>query len=216
MDGLADEPEELTAVLFGAPGARGWRQAPADVDVWSATGLAIAMAASVGVRAEAVPGVREPWLHPVRQARLTAGGIVVGVAGEVHPAVLKACDLKGPVVAMTLRIPALVQVGPEEPRRYVDLISVPVSTRDLAVLVPEGTTAAHVLDVAREAGGSLLQATEVFDHYAGDQVPDGKVSLAVRLTIAEPGRTLTDEEIDEVTQRAVAALHDQVGAELRS
>ncbi len=215
-DGLADEPEELTAVLFGAPGARGWRQAPADVDVWSATGLAIAMAASVGVRAEAVPGVREPWLHPVRQARLTAGGIVVGVAGEVHPAVLKAFDVKGPVVALTLRIPALVQVGPEEPRRYVDLISVPVSTRDLAVLVPEGTTAAHVLDVAREAAGSLLQAAEVFDHYAGDQVPAGKVSLAVRLTIAEPGRTLTDEEIDEVTQRTVIALRDQVGAELRS
>lgn len=214
--GLADEPEELTAVLFGAPGARGWRQAPAEVDVWSVTGLAIALAASVGVRAEAVPGVREPWLHPVRQARLTAGGIVVGVAGEVHPAVLKAFDVKGPVMALTLRIPALVQVGPEEPRRYVDLISVPVSTRDLAVLVPEGTTAAHVLDVAREAAGSLLQRAEVFDHYAGDQVPDGKVSLAVRLTIAEPGRTLTDDEIDEVTQRAVAALHDQVGAELRS
>lgn len=215
-DGLADEPEEFTAVMFGAPGPRGWRQAPAEVDVWSATGLAIALAASAGVRADAVPGVREPWMHPVRQARLTAGGIVVGVAGEVHPAVLKAFDVKGPVVALTLRIPALVQLRPEEPRRYVDLISVPVSTRDLAVLVPQGTTAAHVLDVAREAGGDLLQHAEVFDHYAGDQVPEGKVSLAVRLTIAEPGRTLTDDEIDGVTQRAVAALRDQVGAELRS
>jgi len=214
--GLADEPEEITAVLFGAPGARGWRQAPGDVDVWSASGLGIALAASVGVHAEAVAGVKEPWLHPVRQARLTAGGIVVGVAGEVHPAVLKAFDVKGPVVAVTLRVPALVQVGPDEPRRYVDLISVPVSTRDLAVLVPETVTAAHLLEVAREAGGHLLQRAEVFDHYAGDQVPDGQVSLAVRLTIAEPGRTLTDEEIDGVTERAVAALRDQVGAELRS
>jgi phenylalanyl-tRNA synthetase beta chain len=215
-DGLADEPEEITAVLFGAPGARGWRQAPAEVDVWSASGLGIALARAAGAHAEAVPGVREPWLHPVRQARLTAGGIVVGVVGEVHPLVLKAFDVKGPVVAVTLRVPALVQVRPDEPRRYVDLISVPVSTRDLAVLVPESVTAAHVLDVAREAGGDLLRGAEVFDHYAGDQVPDGKVSLAVRLTIAEPGRTLTDEEIDGVTERAMAALEDQVGAELRS
>ena len=186
------------------------------MDVWAASGLGIGLAASVGVHAEAVAGVKEPWLHPVRQARLTAGGIVVGVAGEVHPAVLKAFDVKGPVVAVTLRIPALTQVGPEEPRRYVDLISVPVSARDLAVLVPETVTAAHVLDVAREAGGDLLQRAEVFDHYAGDQVPEGQVSLAIRLTIAEPGRTLTDEEIDGVTERAVAALRDQVGAELRS
>jgi phenylalanyl-tRNA synthetase beta chain len=215
-DGLADEPEELTAVLFGAPGARGWRQSPADVDVWSASGLAIALARAVGAHAEAVPGVKEPWLHPVRQACLTAGGIVVGVAGEVHPLVLRAFDVKGPVVALTLRIPALVQVAPGEPRRYVDLISVPVSTRDLAVVIPGTVTAAHVLDVAREAGGDLVRAAEVFDHYAGDQVPEGKVSLAVRLTIAEPGRTLTDEEIDAVTERTTGALRDQVGAELRS
>jgi phenylalanyl-tRNA synthetase beta chain len=215
-DGLADEPEELTAVLFGAPGPRGWRQAPAEVDVWSATGLGIALAASVGVTADAVAGVKEPWMHPVRQARLTAGGIVVGVAGEVHPLVLKAFDVKGPVVMVTLRIPALTQVRPEEPRRYVDLISVPVSTRDLAVLVPDTVTAAHVLDVVREAGGPLVRGAEVFDHYAGDQVPEGRVSLAVRLTIAEPGRTLTDDEIEGVTERAVAALGEQVGAELRS
>jgi phenylalanyl-tRNA synthetase beta chain len=215
-DGLAHEPEELTAVLFGAPGAHGWRQSPTEVDVWSASGLGIALARAVGAHAEAVSGVKEPWLHPVRQARLTAGGIVVGVAGEVHPLVLKAFDVKGPVVSVTLRIPALVQVHPGEPRRYVDLISVPVSTRDLAVLVPKSVTAAHVLDVAREAGGALVRSAEVFDHYAGDQVPDGKVSLAVRLTIADPGRTLTDEEIDGVTDGAVAALHDQVGAELRS
>jgi phenylalanyl-tRNA synthetase beta chain len=130
--------------------------------------------------------------------------------------VLRAFDVKGPVVALTLRIPALVQVAPGEPRRYVDLISVPVSTRDLAVIIPGTVTAAHVLDVAREAGGDLVRAAEVFDHYAGDQVPEGKVSLAVRLTIAEPGRTLTDEEIDAVTERTVGALRDQVGAELRS
>lgn len=215
-DGLADEPEEITAVLFGAPGPRGWRQVTADVDVWTATGLGVALAASVGVAAVGVAGVREPWLHPVRQARLTAGGIVVGVAGEVHPLVLRAFDVKGPAVSVTLRIAALGQVRPGEPRRYVDLISVPVSTRDLAVLVPDTATAAHVLDIAREAGGDLLRGAEVFDHYAGDQVPAGKVSLAVRLTIAEPGRTLTDQEIDGVTARAMAALGDQVGAELRS
>lgn len=215
-DGLADEPEEITALLFGAPGARGWRQSSADVDVWAATGLAIALAGAVGVEAQAIAGLRQPWMHPVRQARITAGGIVVGVAGEVHPAVLRDFGVRGPVAALTLMVRELVKVRPSDPRRYTDLISVPVSTRDLAMLIPDTVTAAHVLDVAREAGGDLVRGAEVFDHYAGDQVPDGRVSLAIRLTIAEPGRTLTDDEIDGVTQRAVAALGDQVGAELRS
>ncbi len=215
-DGLADEPEEFTGVLFGAPGARGWRQATSEVDVWAATGLAIALARSVGAVAEAVPGAHEPWMHPVRQACISVGGTVVGIAGEVHPVVLRAFDVRGPVVAVTLRIPVLDQMRSADPRRYVDLISVPVSTRDLAVLVPETVSAALVLAIAREAGGALVQSAEVFDHYSGDQVPEGSVSLALRLTIAEPGRTLTDEEIDGVTERAVAALYDRVGAELRS
>jgi len=141
---------------------------------------------------------------------------VVGVAGELHPAVLRDFGVRGPVAALTLMVRELVKVRPADPRRYTDLISVPVSTRDLALLIPDTVTAAHVLDVAREAGGHLVRGAEVFDHYAGDQVPDGRVSLAIRLTIAEPGRTLTDDEIDGVTQRAVAALGDQVGAELRS
>ncbi|MBJ7366325.1 MAG: hypothetical protein JHC53_06955, partial [Thermoleophilia bacterium] len=66
-DGLADEPEEITALLFGAPGARGWRQSPEDVDVWSATGLGIALARAAGIEADSAPGAEEPFLHPVRQ-----------------------------------------------------------------------------------------------------------------------------------------------------
>ena len=214
--GLADEPEEITAVLFGAPGARGWRQQPDDVDVWSATGLGIALARAAGIEAEAAPGAERPDLHPIRQARITAHGHRIGIAGEVHPAVLQAFDVKGPVVMVTLWIADLAKQRPVEPRKYVDLISVPVSTRDLAVIVPDSVPASRVLEVVREAGGDLVRDAEVFDHYDGDQVPDGHVSLAVRAHIADPGRTLTDDEIDAVTDRAVTALREAVGAELRS
>jgi phenylalanyl-tRNA synthetase beta chain len=215
-DGLADEPEEITALLFGAPGARGWRQSPEDVDVWSATGLGIALARAAGIEADSAPGAEEPFLHPVRQARITAHGHRIGIAGEVHPAVLQAFDVKGPVVMVTLWIADLARQRPAEPRKYVDLISVPVSTRDLAVIVPDSVPASRVLEVVREAGGDLVRDVEVFDHYDGDQVPDGHVSLAVRAHIADPGRTLTDDEIDAVTDRAVTALREAVGAELRS
>jgi phenylalanyl-tRNA synthetase beta chain len=215
-DGLADEPEEITAVLFGAPGARGWRQQPTDVDVWSATGLGIALARAAGIEAEASPGAERPDLHPVRQARITSHGHRIGIAGEVHPAVLQAFDVKGPVVMVTLWIADLAKQRPVEPRKYVDLISVPVSTRDLAVIVPDSVPASRVLEVVREAGGELVRDAEVFDHYDGDQVPEGHVSLAVRAHIADPGRTLTDDEIDAVTDRAVTALREAVGAELRS
>lgn len=217
VDGLADEPEEITAVLFGAPGARGWRQAPGDVDVWSATGLGIALARGAGVVATTTaPPVAQPYLHPVRQALISIGDVVLGWAGQVHPLVLRAFGVQGPVVAVSLSVSGLAAARPSEPRRYVDLISVPVSTRDLAVVVPASVSAADVLFVVREAGGDLVRRAQVFDHYEGDQVPAGHVSLAVRVEIAEVGRTLTDDEIDAVTDGALAALASRLGAQLRS
>ncbi|MSO44202.1 MAG: phenylalanine--tRNA ligase subunit beta [Thermoleophilia bacterium] len=215
-DGLADEPEEITAVLFGAPGARGWRQTPGDADVWAATGLAIALARAAGLEAIAEPGSGEPYLHPVRQAHITVGGRGIGIAGEVHPLVCQAFDVTGPVVIATLRVAGLTDARPTAPRTYVDLISVPVSTRDLAVIIPDSVPAARVIEVVRASGGELVHDVEVFDHYDGDQVPAGHVSLAVRTYIAAPGRTLTDDEIDAVTDRAVTALEQAVGATLRS
>ncbi|MCU0308686.1 MAG: phenylalanine--tRNA ligase subunit beta [Thermoleophilia bacterium] len=214
-DGLADEPRELCAVLFGPTGGAHWRVPARPVDLWTATGVAGAIGRAAGVRVEALPGPAEPYLHPARQAWLVVGDRRVGWAGEVHPLTLRAFDVKGPVAALSVDLAALLAAAPAGPRAYEDLVSVPVSTRDLAMVLGEDRTAAEVLGVVREAGAPLVREARVFDRYAGDQVAEGRVSLAVRLGIVDPGRTLTDEEIDAAVAAVVAALRDRLGAELR-
>jgi phenylalanyl-tRNA synthetase beta chain len=98
---------------------------------------------------------------------------------------------------------------------YEELLTTPVSTRDLALLVDEQVAAAAVLGVAREAGRPLVRDVRVFDRYAGEQVPAGKVSLAIRLTVADPDAPLTDERIDAQVAAVAAALAERLGAELR-
>jgi len=93
-------------------------------------------------------------------------------------------------------------------------VSVPVSTRDLALLVPETARAADLVAAARAAGGPLVRDVRPFDRYAGEQVEAGHVSLALRLTLADPGRTLTDAEIEAVVTRVREAL-EAAGARLR-
>ena len=73
---------------------------------------------------------------------------------------------------------------------YEDLLTVPVSNRDLALVVAEGVPAADLVHAAREAGAPLVRDVRVFDRYAGEQVEPGHVSLALRLSLADPGRTL--------------------------
>ncbi|WP_217915324.1 phenylalanine--tRNA ligase subunit beta [Miltoncostaea marina] len=213
-DGMADERLWLAAVRFGAAGPAGWRDRPRPVDVHSAIGLATTLCRAARVRPAVRPNAA-PYFHPVRQARLVAGDDErpVGWAAEVHPLVLRAFDAAGPVAAVVLDLDAIAQAaGP--PPRYEDLLTVPVSTRDLALVVAEGVPAAELVGAAREAGAPLVREVAVFDRYAGEQVEAGHVSLALRLELADPGRTLTDDEIEGAVARVREALAGH-GARLR-
>ncbi len=212
-DGLADEPEQFAAVVFGADAPPGWIRAPRPVDVFTATGIATRLAATARVDLTAVPG-DAPFLHPVRQAGLTAAGGEVGIAGEVHPLVARAFGVDGPVAFVRLDLAGLAAAERPSPI-YEDLLTVPVSTRDVAVVVPDDVPAARLVAAARAAARPLGRGVRVFDRYAGAQIGDGLVSLALRIELADPGRTLTDEEIDAAVARVVAELAE-LGAKMRA
>jgi phenylalanyl-tRNA synthetase beta chain len=211
-DGLAVERPWLAAVRWGRVGTEGWRARPRPVDVHTATGLAATLARAAGVRTETRPNAA-PYFHPVRQARLVAGESVVGWAAEMHPLVLRAFDVAPPVAAVVLDLEALLAARGAA-QRYEDLLTVPVSTRDLALVVSETVPAADLVAAARAAGAPLVRDVRVFDRYAGEQVEAGHVSLALRLSLADPGRTLTDDEIEAAVARVRDALAAS-GARLR-
>jgi phenylalanyl-tRNA synthetase beta chain len=212
-DGGCEERHWLAAVQFGRVGGEGWRATPRPADLYTASGLATALARTARVTLEPAPNAA-PYFHPVRQQRLLAGADVVAWAGEVHPLVLRAFDVTAPVAAVVIDREALLRAAPHGPAIFEDLVSVPVSTRDLAVVVPETARAADLVAAAREAGAPLARDVRVFDRYAGEQVGEGEVSLALRITLADPGRTLTDEEIDAAVARVREAL-EAGGARLR-
>ena len=88
--------------------------------------------------------------------------------------------------------------------------------QDIAVAVDEDVEVGALVDAAREAGGPLLREARVFDVYRGEQVGEGRKSVAIHLAFQSPERTLTDEEAAELRERIVAALAERFGAELRA
>ena len=108
-----------------------------------------------------------------------------------------------------------VAAAAPEVTTYSDLTSFPALRQDLAVVVAAGVPAAGVLETVRRAGGDLLAHTGVFDVYTGEQVGEGRVSLALHLEFRAPDRTLTDEDVAPVRDRIVAALQEELGGELR-
>lgn len=213
-DGLADEREWIVGLMFGQPGREHWRAEPAPVDLFAASGLATALARAARVRVTQAPADNS-YGHPGRQAALMVAERKVGWVGELHPLVLRAFDVKAPAAAWGLDLQALIDVAPAERPVFRDLLSVPGSTRDLALVVRADVPAADILALARRSGGNLVRDVQLFDRYQGGQVPEGKVSVALRFTIAAADRTLTDDEIAKPVAKIADRLAAEFGAELR-
>jgi phenylalanyl-tRNA synthetase beta chain len=91
----------------------------------------------------------------------------------------------------------------------------PVAHSDIALVVDADVPAASVEAALREGAGRLLETLTLFDVYVGDQVGQGRKSLAYRLTFRAPDRTLTTEEVNGFRDAAVAAAAAATGAEQR-
>jgi phenylalanyl-tRNA synthetase beta chain len=101
---------------------------------------------------------------------------------------------------------------------YQPLPATPAAEFDLALLVPAGVTAADVERVLRAAAGDLLERLTLFDEYrpAGESASGGERSLAWRLTLRHPERTLRDKEIAGRREKLLRTLEGELGVRQRT
>ena len=146
-----------------------------------------------------------PLFHPGKTAETGAG-----VLGSLHPTLLE-----GEWGAFELDLETLFEPVRERVV-YEDVITFPALEQDVAVAVDEDVEVGALVEAAREAAGPILRDARVFDVYRGEQVGEGRKSVAIHLSFQSPERTLTDEEAAEAQERIVAALGERYGAELRA
>jgi phenylalanyl-tRNA synthetase beta chain len=152
-----------------------------------------------------VERAQEPFLHPGKAAHTEAGWF-----GELHPA-----RLDGGWGVFELDLATLFAAVRPVPL-YEDVITYPPVRQDLAVVVAEDVPAASLVEAAREAAGAELREARVFDVYRGEQVGEGRKSVALSLVFQSAERTLSDDDAAALRERIVRALADRFDAELRS
>jgi phenylalanyl-tRNA synthetase beta chain len=210
---LPAEPEHIAAALAGTV-----RRRPVEddrpVDVYDAVDALRAMADSVGVADVRLEAADVDGYRPARAAHVVAGGVELGAVGEVSDAVLDALGLDRPVVAFEVSLDALF-AAPRRPRSFSAPSRFPASTIDLAFEVPDTVPAAAIERTLRDAGGELLEDVRVFDEFRSDALGAGRRSLAFALRFRAADRTLTDAAVADLRTRAIDAVRNAHGAELR-
>ena len=209
--------EEMRAagLIAGRRHPLGWWSTTDKADFFDAKGVVESALWRVGaeeLRFEAAADI--PWLQPGRAARILCGGQEAGWIGEVLPDLLDAYDLAAPVAVFQFDVGILGR-----PRKiagnFRGLARFPAMERDIALLVDRAVTSEAVADVVRALDLPLVRGVLLFDAFEGGKLPEGKQSLAFRITYRDDERTLTEEEVSPVEKKIVAALTERFGARLR-
>jgi phenylalanyl-tRNA synthetase beta chain len=211
------ERSEVGWVLSGVRHEH-WSEAPRAADFFDASGVAELVASAFGVRLRAAAS-GDAWFVPGRGARLfmqdRPGTPAVGMVGQITPAVVSARGGGDAVVAGLLWMEPLLEAHRSRDRAVTALPRFPSIVRDLSIVIDERLPAETVRGTIRANAPDTLEDVREFDRYQGKGIPDGQVSLSVRLTFRGTDRTLTDEGIQGAVDGIIAALAREHGARLR-
>ena len=213
------EHATLGLVLAGEP-ARRWRAGKGrGFDAFDAKAEALALLAAAGAPTDNLQALApaSPVYHPGRSARLCLGPKnVLAECGALHPRILKAFDLDGPVMAAEIYLDAIpARRGSGHMRSAYAPPALQPVRRDFAFLVPKELAAAQLLRAVKGADRAAIVGVGLFDVFTGQGVPEGRKSLAVEVTLQPGEKSFTDEELKAISERIVAAAA-KLGATLRA
>ena len=203
-DGLANEPKLLTLGAYGE-----------SFDFFSIKGVVEAVLKDLRTPDVTFTACSaDPSYHPGRCAGVYAGEKLLGVVGQIHPAVAANYGVEEALYCAELSFEALLESqGPGV--EYTPLPRFPAVARDIAVVCREEVTVGALESCIRKAGGKLLRDVALFDVYRGKGIAGDSKSVAFSLTIRADDRSIVAAEADEEVKTILAALEAQLGAALR-
>jgi phenylalanyl-tRNA synthetase beta chain len=216
-----DQQIAASGIRTGNTGGRTWSGANRTVDVFDAKADALDVLGQLGApvaTAQVAAGAAASWYHPGRSGAIQLGPkMVLAHFGEIHPRVLKAMDVAGPVVGFEVFLDAvpLPKSGKGPARPKLELSAYQQVVRDFAFVVDDSVAAAQVVNAAAGVDKGLITNVDVFDLFAGDAIGAGKKSVAIAVTLQPTDATMTDEQIDAVAEKIVANVAKQTGGALR-
>ncbi len=207
------ERRSLACAWTGAASLEHWSGGARDVDFFDMKGIVERVGEAL--RLEVTTGTHgESWLVPGRSAAVLARGEQIGVMGQLAPAIAEVHGLPGndAVYVAEIDLDAADNLAPKEDMRIEPLPRYPSVTRDISMLVDAALSADAVRATVRDAAPPTLVQIREFDRYQGKGIPEGKVSLSLRLMFRASDRTLTDAEVQSAMDGVLAALKDRHGA----
>ncbi len=213
-DGDQKEPERIAGILAGQIGDGIYGNPYRSPDFFDIKGLVEGMLEVCGITEYTLQKTDVPTFHPGRNAEVLLGEKPVGTFGEAHPVVLENYDLPYKAYFFEFDLEALVDAAVFA-KSFEPISIYPKIERDLAIVVDKMVLSNMPIELIYTTGGEWVESVRLFDVYEGEQVPEGKKSLAYAIVYHSANETLTDKAVNALHDKVVKRLNQELGAELR-
>ena len=208
------EPERVTGILAGQIGDGVYSNPYREPDFYDIKGLVERILEVCSIVNYTLQKTDAPTFHPGRNAAVLLNDRQLGTFGEAHPEVLENYDLPYKAYLFDFDMEALVDAAIFA-KRFEPIPVYPKVERDLAIVVDKELLSDIPTGLIYATGGELVESVRLFDVYEGEQVPEGKKSLAYAITYHSATETLTDKAVNALHDKVVKRLNQELGAELR-
>ena len=213
-NGEQKEPERVAGILAGQIGEGVYSDPYRSPDFYDIKGLVEGILEVCGIVDYTLQKTDTPTFHPGRNAEILLGDRQIGTFGEAHPEVLENYDLPYKAYLFEFDMEVLVDAAIFA-KRFEPIPIYPTVERDLAIVVDKEVLSDMPTQLIYATGGELVKSVRLFDVYEGEQVPEGKKSLAYAITYHSATETLTDKAVNTLHDKVVKHLNQKLGAELR-
>lgn len=209
-----DEYTRISGLITGSQ-PKTWIDAETAPDFYTMKGVVESVLAAYSFAEEITYELNadREGMHPGRTADIYLGETLLGYVGQLHPNEANNKDLEDTFV-FELSLDKMIE-APKEAIEYTMMNRYPGSTRDIALLVDETVTHEELKEIIVQNGGERLQNIQLFDLYDGENIEDGKKSVAYSLYYANPQATLKEEEVNEGFNQVKTALVETFNVEIR-
>jgi len=162
------------------------------------------------------------YYHPGKSGRVFLNKDkekIVAFFGEIHPNILKKIDIKTEsLVGFEIFLDNIKQTKKSlnDQKTQYQYSDFQKSERDFAFVIDKNFQAQELITVISNIDKKLIKSVKIFDVYQGENIPEGKKSIALNVIIQSSEKTLNDDDLDRITQLIISTVESKTGAKIRS
>lgn len=212
------EEKHLSAVMFGLYQEKLWNKESRAYDFFDMSGVVEELITKDlnSTDYNLIPKEHD-WFIPTMSADIVIFGEKIGIIGRIHPKTLALFDINTDVYFTDINIRYAVELIKKRVKKQQlkDIGKYPAVFRDLALVCDRNIEFSKVIKSISKFN-DIIQNVDVVDRYVGEQVREGKQSIAISITYYDPNKTLREEDINAVESSLLEMLKTRFSIELRS